>query len=262
MSGGFNSYSSEHSSPERLANLRTAIKKLGADIIGLVDTFRWDQIYTETDLKKLFNYKHAYCINLNDERLKTLGHNNGITLLSNFEIIEPLSIRLATRNAIKVRVQANNPFTLVIAYLDDISDDARLRQLRALRSLIDPKMRLLIMGDINATKSSDVIDATTQLERFYVENPEIAKKLKPVINDILYSKVIDQLESWGLRDADQELHRPTFPTPLFPAKTHRPILRPDYCFYSPQLSVGKFNVPYDDIFKKSSDHFPIVFDVE
>jgi len=68
MSGGFNSYNTTSAAPQRLPLLQKAIREIGADIIGLVDTYRWNEIYTEADLKRLFGYKYAYCINLNDER--------------------------------------------------------------------------------------------------------------------------------------------------------------------------------------------------
>lgn len=98
MSGGFNGYEHDTSLPQRLTELQTAVSELDADVIGLVDTFRWDEIYSPGDLKNIFGYKYAVCINLNDQRLREKGHNNGLTLLSNTEILEsgPMVPCLAT----------------------------------------------------------------------------------------------------------------------------------------------------------------------
>src|ERR1044071_8673670 len=108
MSGGFDDYSRNHGTPQRLTLLQTAIKKIDADVIGLIDTFRWDEMYTESDLTTLFGYKYAYCINLNDERLRQIGHNNGLTLLSNVKI-NPRTIQLSSRDAIIAQVEGDRP---------------------------------------------------------------------------------------------------------------------------------------------------------
>ena len=85
LSGGFTTYNYESKTPERLQLLIKAIKEINADFIGLIDTFRWDSLFTESELRKIFNYKYVHCINLQDERLKSIGANNGITILSNIK---------------------------------------------------------------------------------------------------------------------------------------------------------------------------------
>jgi endonuclease/exonuclease/phosphatase family metal-dependent hydrolase len=262
MSGGFNSYSTTASEPERIAILQNAVSDLKADVIGLIDTFRWDELYTASDLTTLFGYKYAYCINLNDERLKKLGHNNGITLLSNLGIIKSQTITLATRDAVIAQLQDGSKIVnIAVVYLDDLSEDARLEQLKELRNYIDPQEPWLIIGDLNSIKKSDRDSITTPLRQFQEENPEIAKKLSPAIHDMMRGEVIEQLESWGLQDADKENHA-TLPTPLFPGTIYQPFLRLDYCFHSPSLSTSHFNSPRSDVYTKASDHFPIVFDVK
>ncbi len=53
MSGGFSSYTSASSLPERLDLIKQALKKINADFISLIDTFRWDKIFTEDVYKKI-----------------------------------------------------------------------------------------------------------------------------------------------------------------------------------------------------------------
>lgn len=259
MSGGFDGYDTTATTPQRLPLLQKAIKELGADIIGLIDTYRWDEIYSETELKELFGYKYAYGINLNDERLSQLGHNNGLALLSNIEI-KPSTVRLKTRDAIVAQVKGSgSSFNLVVAYLDDLSEDTRLEQVSALHSLINEP--LVIIGDLNTLTGREGVNTKALFDKFTEQNPEISKKLAPVVNDMLRAEVIEQLQSWRLKDAGQEQRLPTMPTPLFPANINEPFLRIDYCFYSPSLSVSKLRVHYGDTFKQASDHFPISFNI-
>jgi len=261
MSGGFDDYKTSSTTPQRLPLLQEAIKKLDADIVGLVDTFRWDEIYTEANLKELFGYKYAHCINLNDERLKQLGHDNGLTILSNVEI-KAHTVRLHSRDAIIARVQGPDLlFKLAIVYLDDISEDTRLKQIQALHSLIDSEEPLVLMGDLNSISDTERTHAETAFGEFVKQNSEIGAKIQPVVDDMLRAETTKQLEVWGLQDAGEKQQLATMPTALFPAKVDKPFLRVDYCFYSPSLSVSGFNVPYDEIFQKASDHFPIVFDI-
>lgn len=261
MSGGFDDYKTASTTPQRLPLLQEAIKKLDADIVGLIDTFRWDEIYTRADLKELFGYTYAYCINLNDERLKQLGHDNGLTILSNIEI-KAHNVRLHTRNAVIARVQGSNLlFNLAVVYLDDTSEDARLKQIEALHSLIDFEEPLVLMGDLNSISYTERDRTETAFETFVKQNPEIGAKIQPVVDDMLRAETIKQLEAWGLQDAGQKRQLATMPTSLFPAKVDGPFLRVDHCFYSPSLSVSECSVPYDEIFQKASDHFPIVYDI-
>lgn len=258
MSGGFNDYATTG-----LSALQTAIKKLNADIIGLVDTYRWDTLYTQAQLAKLFDYKFAYCIALNDKRLQQLGHDNGITLLSNIPV-QPRTVRLATRNAIIAQVQHGTtpPFNMAVVYLDDLSEATRLQQLQALRALIDLDQPLMIMGDLNTIARRDINHSNILIGTFYRRNPSLHKKLKPILNDMQKGEVVAHLESWGLLDAGRKKYLPTFPTPLFPADTQQPFLRLDYCFYSPSFTLSRYNVLYDEAFKAASDHFPILLTIK
>jgi len=99
MSGGFNSYTYGYSIPDRLYLLRKAIKLISADFIGLIDTFRWRDIYTEKDLKKLFGYKKVFYINMNDTRV---DKNIGIVVMTNLPVNDFKNVRLYNRDCIKI----------------------------------------------------------------------------------------------------------------------------------------------------------------
>jgi len=81
MSGGFNDYNFNSLKPQRLDLLKKAIKEIDADFIGLIDTFKWKDIFRQQDLKKLFNYKKVFHINMDDVRV---DKKIGLTVLTNF----------------------------------------------------------------------------------------------------------------------------------------------------------------------------------
>jgi endonuclease/exonuclease/phosphatase family metal-dependent hydrolase len=259
MSGGFDSYTCAAAMPQRLPVLKAAIRALEADIVGLVDTFRWDEVFSTNELRKLFDYNYAFCINLNDDRLRKKGHNNGLTLLSNVPLTDAHALRIATRDAIVARLPGN--ITLVLAYLDDLSEDTRLGQVKALSSKLSAKEPTIVIGDLNAVKKNEVAALKEWLAVFYKDNPDLEDKQGPIITDMQRGEVITLLESLGLQDADTT-SSPTFPTRLFPAKSDRPFVRLAYCFHSSSVKITNFTVRTQNIFQKASDHFPIVFDAE
>lgn len=262
MSGGFNSHSSETPTPERLPELQAAVKEINADVIGLVDTFRWDELYSNEQLAELFGYKYAHNINLNDARLRETGHNNGLAILSNIEITKWQTISLGSRDALLARCKVNGvEYTIILAYLDDESEDVRLQQVGMLEEHLQTDDPLILLGDFNTVKQSDVTATEQRLESFYANNPAVAKKLKPLIDDMCRGEVIAQLEMQGLKDAGEQNAQPTIPTPLFPATTAGPLLRLDYCMHTPAVVINNFTVLTGDTFDKASDHYPIVFDI-
>lgn len=255
MSGGFDAYDSTSTLPQRLPELKAAIRELGADVIGLVDTFLWDKLFSAEELCKFFNYKYAFCINLNDDRLKNKGHNNGLTLLSNVPMTNVRAIRVATRDAMVAHLPGN--IMLVLAYLDDISEDTRIAQVKALSLILDTKEPAIVMGDLNTLNGNEVAEVREALG----VNLGFEDNLGPIIADMQRGEVVALLKSLGLQDADTT-SSPTFPTKLFPAKSDRAFLRLDYCFHSSLVKVANFTVPTQDIFQRASDHFPIVFEVK
>jgi endonuclease/exonuclease/phosphatase family metal-dependent hydrolase len=259
MSGGFDGYDLMATQPPRLPELKAAVQEIGADVVGLIDTFRWDNLFSTEELCKFFGYKYAFCINLNDDRLRRTGHNNGLALLSNVPITDVRTVRISTRDALAARLPGK--LTLVLAYLDDLSEDTRLMQVNPLSSLLNTKEPTILMGDLNTISKDDVSGVREALVGFYAKNPGLEDKLGSIIADMQRGEVVSLLESLGLQDADTT-NAPTVPTKLFSAKSDEPFLRLDYCLHSRSVTVTNFTVPTQDIFHKASDHFPIVFDVE
>lgn len=262
MSGGFSSYDYGVALPERLALLQKAVKVLDAEIIGLVDTFRWDEIFGPEDIQNLFGYQYVYCINLNDARLKKSGHNNGLTLMSKI----PMScrtIRIESRDAIEAKLRfKGEELTVFLVYLDDLSEDTRLSQIRkVIKKMHDSAGNVIVMGDLNSLNLKEVGNVKKHLEAFYQNNPAIKNTLTPVIEEMMKGEVVNALEAVGLEDAG-EGSSPTVPTRLFPAITERPFLRLDYCFHTPRLKIRNISLRDKSVFQSTSDHLPLLFELK
>lgn len=260
LSGGFDKYDSDSTEPTRFNLLKQAIKTIKADFIGLIDTAKWDSLYTNSELAELFGYKSAYCINLEDERLKKIHHNNGITVLTNLEVKKYETINLETRDAIKTSVLIDDVLVDIYSvYLDDLSEDTRVIQVQNLMEYIDLTTPSIVMGDLNTLKKTDLVMLNPLIDKFFENNPELLVGYGGVMNDMKRGEVIEMLEKHGLRDTAKNSDA-TAPSKLFPAVVEEPVLRLDYAFVTPKLKTSDFRVLRDPLFDQTSDHYPIVFE--
>lgn len=260
LSGGFDQYRKDLKKSRRFNVLKQAIIKLNADFIGLIDTYRWDEIYTNKQIAELFSYKKAYCINLNDDRLRRIGHNNGITVLTNNEVKSVETISLKTRDAIRARMIIDEKgVDVYTVYLDDLSEDARVEQVIALLRQIDMNYPSIIMGDLNALKKEDVSKLKPLIDKFFLVNPELLAGYEDVLKQMMVGTALSKIEGGGFVDATH-IMQATAPTKLFPAKLEDPILRLDYAYYRGKVKISNFEVRREEIFDRASDHYPIVFD--
>jgi endonuclease/exonuclease/phosphatase family metal-dependent hydrolase len=262
MSGGFKGYDYELAHPERLADIQRVVRELGADIIGLIDTFRWDEVFSDDQLRELFGYDHVMTINLNDDRLRKLGHNNGLTLLSRVPWLSCETLHLGTRDALKGEFKvADRKVEIILAYLDDLDEDVRVTQAKAALSQFDEASNGVLMGDLNTLSPNDAEGIASRLEVFYLDNPGIEGKFGKTIAKMQRGEVVKLLEAYGLQDAGKG-GGATMPTLLFPAAARQPILRVDHCFYGQAVMVRDFAVHKTPAAQKASDHFPISFTIE
>lgn len=259
MSGGFSDYRYDLRKPERLPVIVRAVKGLKADIIGLFDTFRWDEIYSINTIIKMFEYTYAHCINLNDNRLKKIGHNNGITVLSNQKVTFE-TIHLGTRDAIKTTIQKNsNLVDIFHVYLDDKSEDSRLEQINHLFTYIKPDCQTLITGDLNSFSAADVKSVGIRAANFVHTHPQYSKRLYEILEKAKRDDVIKTLLDKGFIDASDKKEN-TVPTKLLSPDFEKPMLRLDYAF-SRGISISNFKVITGTPYTRASDHYPIVFEI-
>ncbi|MFA6072425.1 MAG: endonuclease/exonuclease/phosphatase family protein [Janthinobacterium sp.] len=260
MSGGFNSYNNSDNKPQRLNLIVKAVNNLDADFVSLIDTFRWDELFSVDELKSLFKYKHVYCINLEDDRLQKLGHNNGITILTNCDVDRFETVRLFNRNAIKTTLNSlENKINMYSVYLDDLSEDTRVKQVDSLIQSIDSTVPAVVMGDFNTFSIVDVPKVTQIVNIMMTANPTIHNKLMPLFQEMQKGMVIRLFEENDFKDTNVNLYT-TAPSPLFTLKGIPPILRIDYIL-TRNLQNMNFKVYKDKFYDTVSDHYPISVEI-
>lgn len=261
LNGGFEGYSSTTKTPPRLTDIREGVRQLNATFVSLIDTYRWDALYTNENLKRMFGFAHAFCINLQDDRLETLGHNNGITVLSNLDVQKFETIRIKTRNAAKTTLQVNGkPFDIISVYLDDVREKTRLEQMRALLQYVAPDRKTIIFGDFNCISDRDVKPIKKIMKSILQNLPsKVRKRLFSVEEKLAHRGTIRFLETQGFIDADKK-RQPTTPThkisPIVP-----PFLRINYAFCTADIAVASTRVVRGKFFDRASDHFPLIVEI-
>lgn len=257
MSGGFNGYDYSTQQPPRLELIKQVLAEQQADFVSLIDTFRWDEIYTPQQLCELFGYKQALSVNLNDARLKKLGHNNGITVLSNIENTVFETINLGTRNGILSSVQTPTGLLNVFSlYLDDLAEDSRLKQLEELKRYLT-NTPTLVSGDLNTLSPKDLLENKTRIDSFLKQNPKYFS-LTSLLEDMARTEVISGLTNLGFSDTDSNYY-PTFPTKLT-SLSEVPLIRIDF-FLSKDIEVKRCETLYGDLYDKASDHYPLLLEI-
>jgi endonuclease/exonuclease/phosphatase family metal-dependent hydrolase len=167
-------------------------------------------------------------------------------VLTNSEVKNFEKIRLFNRNAIKTEVVFEGKLVDIFSiYLDDMSEDIRLEQIKSLFKLINKNKPTIFMGDLN---TMDIDDKAVL--------PNLGIELKNILKDMSRGEVIKFIKNNGFIDANIDRLK-TVPTKLFPIKIDKAILRLDYIFYSQNLKLRNFEVLIGEIFDKTSDHFPI-----
>src|SRR3989344_7755132 len=253
LSGGFKDYGSPEKRPERIDGLASVIKELKPDIVSLVDTHRWTDIFTVTQLKQIFGYPFVQPIKLDDERLIGIGHDNGVTVFSQIAGTEMQTIWLATRNAIKTKVGGIDIFTI---YLDDVNEDTRIKQIKAVLELVDIYTPTIITGDLNTFDRGDLEQTNKQLEVLGYKFPGPMKSMKRSLNEMKRGEVTKILVNAGFIDMGKGKGN-TVPAKLFPLPVNDPVLRLDYAFGNNLIKLEEFKVLTDEKYGNLSDHYPI-----
>lgn len=257
MSGGFNAYDSVSKTPERLDLLVKTIQSIGADVVSLVDTHRWTEVFTTKDLIRLFGYEHVFSVKLEDERLRSNGRDNGVTVLTRLKVEKFEKIRLFNRNAIKTSVSGIEIFT---TYLDDVSEDTRLKQSESLLNQVTVGVPTIITGDLNTIDEFDLSETKSQIEELLIQHPE-ARTMELSLRDMMRGEVTGKIREKGFVDMGKGKGN-TVPSKLFPIHTDKPIARFDYGFCTPDIKIENFEVLRGTQFDQLSDHFPIKMNVK
>ena len=257
LSGGFKDYGSSEKRPERIDGLASAIKNLNPDIVSLVDTHRWTDVFTPDELKQIFGYPYVHTVKLEDKRLIAKGHDNGITVFSKIPNTRMETIRLVTRNAIRVRAKEIDIFSI---YLDDISENTRINQIKAVLELVNPNTPTIITGDLNTIDHDDLAETRKGIEELSRRFPGPMKSMETSLNEMTRCEVTKILTGQGFVDLGKDRGN-TVPAKLFPLPIDGPVLRLDYAFGNNRIKSVRFSVLTEEKYGNLSDHYPILMKI-
>lgn len=253
-SGGFETYEDGVALPPRLPAIRDAVRSVEADIIGLVDTFRWAELFRPEEAAQMFGYRQAYLIDMDDSRVDS---RIGLVFLSNLPLAFE-TIRLWNRDCIKARApESSPPLVLYLVYLDDLDEDVRLRQVRSLLTDAQkhPGEAVVVMGDLNSLRQEDIPLPLRLLKRVLGLVPRRAlPTIGRGIYHLLRGEVASLLRAEGFEDADQApRHAPTVGLPIGKLPWIRVKLPVDQIWSRPGIVSGFRIWPEQG----GSDHFPV-----
>lgn len=248
LSGCFENYEQSAKITSRFGDLQKALKAIDADFIGLIDTFKWKKTFSAEDLSEKFGYKNVFHIDMEDTRV---GKEVGVAVMTNLDVKKFNVIRGYNRNYIKTVLSG---LTIYTCYLDDLSENTRLLEVKALLDKINSPA--IIHGDLNSFTLEDLAIPNKIQEEFVVSNPELTKKLDPVLNEMKRGEVVETLKTHGFIDSAKEF-KPTMPSKLFPAVVKAPFIRVDYIFHTKDVFSDHAEVYTADLFDTVSDHYPI-----
>ncbi len=257
LSGGFKDYGSSEERPPRIQEIVKAINEIKPDVVCLIDTYRWTEVFTHEELIELFGYPYAHCVKLDDERLISKGHDNGITVFSQLKDTSIQTIRLDTRNAVQISIDHLEIFSV---YLDDLSEDVRVKQVNALHKFVNPNTPTIIAGDLNTIDFDDLEQTNKNIKELSQKFPGPMKNIEQSLTEMKRAEVTKLLKDNEFIDLGKDMGN-TVPAKLFPLPIENPILRIDYAFGSKQIKLQTFEVLTDDKFGKLSDHYPILVTV-
>ncbi|OGG11713.1 hypothetical protein A2Z00_03655 [Candidatus Gottesmanbacteria bacterium RBG_13_45_10] len=264
--GGYKDYSPT-AERTRFKALVTAITYLHPDALGVSDSNGWDRDFTPHELASAFDFKDSASVPLLDPRLQELGHDNGVSLLTNFEIVEARPVQLVTRQALLATVKVDKKLLdIAVVYFDDIHESLREDQAEALVQALSLDRPTLIMGDLNTFNAKDF--RFTRYVGSYLRRsfPRIAATFLPQIRERVKGNTLRYLESQSFVDAGETNPQPTTPTPLLKVRPLpggvievplMPLFRLDYILYRGGIIVSPVKRHSGGIFDRASDHYPI-----
>jgi len=257
-SGGYSSYDSTAKLPERLQLLQSRIRATDADILGLTDTFRWQETFSSQQVQRLFNYPYSYHIDMDDARVDT---RIGVALLSRYPIVDYKEVRLHSRSAIKATIRLEDHDELLeifIVYLDDLSELTRQEQTDSLISYLPTYKPTIIMGDFNAIWPQHAPMLKKAADNFFasvsdVDNDIDYSAVRKTVASLYKATTLPSLAAHGFSEPLDLF--PTALTPLHDLKL--PTIFPVDHILGRGCTLTNYSVLTGREFEAASDHFPL-----
>jgi endonuclease/exonuclease/phosphatase family metal-dependent hydrolase len=259
MSGGFTDYNSSSSVPERLKDIQGAVKEINADVVGLVDTFRWKDVFTDQDIMSLFGYPYVFHIDMDDTRV---DKRIGLACLSRLPVREFKVVRLYNRNAIRVGMsESGRLIDIFVVYFDDISEETRLKEAMALTTTVSDNVSTLVIGDLNAIAPCDRALVKEGAAEFLAaeEHKNLSATIQPYIEQMLRAEVLPAFERAGFQ-IPVEPTSPTAFTRIHSFNMPKAVFPVDHILAKGEMVHGKRPLT-SGIFKYASDHYPVIADI-
>ena len=234
QSGGFDAYESISQTPPRLPDIRAGVAEAGADTVGLIDTFRWTELYTEQDLQEMFGYKHAYRIDMNCDLVDS---RIGITVLTNVDNPQFETVRLYNRDCVHLSYEENGHVRHVYVVYFNHSQEL-YRRLQATDLLHAIKRHgsepVVAGGDFNALPP-EAMTAPWRAAGWFCRladdllpswtMPKRAREIVSALGEAALAQTVPVLRTAGLKDLNENLRAPTCTVKVGPFKLGFPLDR-------------------------------------
>lgn len=252
--GGFDSYDPTQAVPDREVAICNFIKHqhtaLGVDTVFLSDAYLWAKRYGSNDeIARHLGYRNAIFMPLNDSRIEAIvGPGAGSVFATDHSVKEVRILDLGNRQGLGIILDVGlHGLQIANVYLDDLSEETRIKQTEALLAGLEKDMPTIITGDLNTLRPSmRSARFDVQVKDFCVR---ILTHLSPKHSAFNRRQVIPIIEDSGFIDADRRLKRPTAPAKF-------PAVGLDYVFHSKDLEIECLQVmPIHG----ESDHLPLSF---
>jgi endonuclease/exonuclease/phosphatase family metal-dependent hydrolase len=261
-SGGFESYNPGLEAPARETKIQAFVNDThynrGVEAVSLTDALLWDEVYGgDQGIASHLGYGEARFQPLNDERLnREAGSGIGLVFATDARIEQSRALDLESRQGLNAILDVGK-YGLQIAtvYLDDLYQDVREKQIRALANDLEKDIPTIIVGDFNmlrpemrgASFSIQLKDLAIRSLARFVPN----KNLRTAMVEMNRRTGVPLIESFGYTDADSSKMRPTAPTIL-------PAFGIDYIFHNNDVMVANLEARGS---KEASDHLALTADL-
>lgn len=241
---------------DRLDDISKAISLLDADICGISEAVGWqDDVLFWEDYGKKIGFDFFNLAKANSKYNIAVFSKYPIQVTSIIEGIKHVIMK------IKILDERFSNIQMFLVHLSPVCEDDRLSEISKILKTIAPDDHAIIMGDFNSLSANDPYNRD-ELLNFFKDND-----IKKYGDDHLRFDVISKLELSGMYDLMKFLKKKwdyTVPTSSNIDVHHSEKLRIDYAFVTKSLVTNctNYQIAKGDIYERSSDHYPIYFDLE
>lgn len=263
-SGVYRDYLETDEKPN-LDALARCVKALGADSVVISDAYGLDDYW----LRRLAmpEFRHTAFVPLDDDRinekhdLSSETPQIGVAFGTNATLLDQEVIDLGNRQGLSSTLNiGRHGLRIAGVYLDDLSEDVRSRQIRALLAYLDKEdIPTVVAGDLNSQEALKWVGLSERIRSGVVKFGATALKAvgHPYGDQLLSLEsriALEQLRGAGYESVATKTKDKDRPTALFPIA---PMFRVDHG-YVRGVEASGYRVGRA---MGASDHRPIVFDI-